>query len=164
MTDNRETTEKSISETEFRQIWQALNHNQQRFAVAALRFPSKSAAAISIGVEPDTVYRWNGVVDDAVQYMKDRAKDAAIEILTDSAVEASMVKRTGLASDDERIRQATATEVLDRVLGKPTQNADITTKGESLNEGRLSDAQRAALIAALLERAGDSAGGSGADE
>lgn len=44
------------------------------------------------------------------------------------------------------------------------QQTDVTTKGESLNEGRLSDAQRAALIAALLERAGDSAGGSGADE
>ena len=49
-------------------------------------------------------------------------------------------------------------------VGGRVQHTDITTKDKSLNEGRLSDAQRAALIAALLERAGDSAGGSGADE
>jgi hypothetical protein len=53
----------------------------------------------------------------------------------------------------------------DFLIGPPQQRVDVTTKDESLNDsGVLTDAQRAALLAALIEGAEGDAAGSGADE
>ena len=89
--------------------------------------PTKKDAAIACQLEPNTVYKWNGVVDDVVEILLDRAADSAFDILEGQVVRAAMVKVSGLDSDDEKVRQAEATEVLDRVLGKATQKTEVSS-------------------------------------
>ena len=121
-----------------------------------------------IKLKPDTVYHWKSrdkaPIEEARQLMEADGVIVSQYVLRRNVAKAVLVKVGGLDSKDEKVRQASATEVIDRVLGKPTQNTDITTKGESLNEGRLSDAQRASLVSAVLKQASDQAGGPGADE
>jgi hypothetical protein len=121
--------EKSTSEVNFGRLWQQLTHNQRRFAVAMLDSPTKKDAAIACNLEPNTVYKWNGIVDDVVEILLDRAADSAYEILRGQVVKASMVKVAGLDSSDEKMRQAVAEEVLDRVMGKPTQRQEVSGPG-----------------------------------
>lgn len=130
MTENREATEKSISEADFRQIWRGLTHNQRRFAVAMLDSKSKKEAALAIGIEPDTCYRWNGEIELAIEYMLSDAKETAIGILEDVLNKAAMIKATGLDSNDEDMRQKVASEIMDRVMGKATQPTTNEYDGE----------------------------------
>lgn len=148
-----QTTEKYTSEADFLRLWGGLTHNQQRFAVAMLECPTKKEAALAIGLEQNTVYRWGAEIDEVVDYMRGRARDAAQNVLEASVVKAAAIKRAGLGSGEEKIRQDVASEILDRVLGRATQRQDIdvTTKGESLNDGKLTGDQHARAIAALLD-------------
>jgi len=51
------------------------------------------------------------------------------QIILDQAVEeAAKIKAAGLKSRDERIKQASATEIMDRRMGKPTQNVNQKTE------------------------------------
>jgi vacuolar-type H+-ATPase subunit H len=52
----------------------------------------------------------------------------AQEILDSAVEEAARVKAGGLKARDERIKQAAATEILDRKFGKPTQRQEVTGK------------------------------------
>lgn len=123
--NNSGIPEKSISE-KFSAIWAQLNHNQRRYVVAMQESTSKREAAQAVDLEPDTVYRWPSVVDEAVELMALNIKDSAIDILANAAVKAAMVKVAGLDSSNEKIRQDAATEILDRQLGKPTQHNELT--------------------------------------
>jgi len=88
--------------------------------------PTKKEAAIACDLEPNTVYKWNGVVDEVVEILLDRAADSAYDILEGNVVKAAMVKVAGLESSDEKQRQDVASEVLDRIMGKPTQRQEIS--------------------------------------
>ena len=118
------TTENYISE--FAAMWSRLSHNQQRFAVAMLQCASKKEAAEMIGLEPQTVYRWNGDVEQIVAFMRNDYAAAAVGILAANNAKAAMVKIAGLDSDNEKIRQDVASEILDRNLGKATQRQEVT--------------------------------------
>ena len=132
MTTNSETTRESISER-LSEIWNNLTRNQRRFAVAMQEYSTKKDAAISIGLEPDTVYRWNGIVDEAVELLSNDVAVAAYSILESYGVKAAMIKAGGLDSDTEKVRQDSSSEIMDRILGKPTQRNEITGKdGESI--------------------------------
>ncbi len=120
--------EKSTSDT-FQELWQRLDHNQQRFAVAMLTSATKKDAAQAIGLEPNTVYKWNGTIDLVVDFMRNHAAEAALGIVQANATKAAMVKAAGLDSNDEKIRQDVATELLDRNLGRATQRQEITGAG-----------------------------------
>jgi len=122
VTETTQDTEKST----FRALWQKLDHNQRRFAVAMLDSKSKKEAAEAIDLKPNTVYGWNGDVDAVVEMMQEQQREAVLEILENEAVKAAMVKVAGLDSFDEIRRQDAATEILDRVLGKPTQRNEVS--------------------------------------
>jgi CRP-like cAMP-binding protein len=49
-------------------------------------------------------------------------------ILDDAVIQAAEVKSAGLKDRDVRVRQAAATEILDRRVGKPTQKTELTGK------------------------------------
>ena len=117
--------EKSISKR-LSDLWPKLSRNQRRFIVAMQESATKKEAAEAIGLEPDTVYRWPDIVDEAVQRLSDDVEAAVWDILHSSAAKAAMVKATGLDEDDPRLRQAVATEIIDRVLGRPTQRQEIS--------------------------------------
>ena len=125
--NNSEVPEKSISER-FSKIWRQLNHNQRRFVVASLEFPTKKEAAQSIDIEPDTVYRWPDIVDEAIELATDETRETAIGMLAESLTKAVMVKIAGLDSNDEKVRHAAATEIIDRLLGRATQPMEHTGK------------------------------------
>ena len=126
-----ETIPEKSTSSEFSLLWQTLTESQQRFAVAMLQSQSKKEAAEAIGLEPNTVYKWNGNVSRAVEIMKDDLIVATLGIIQANATKAAMVKAAGLDSQDERVRQGVATEILDRNLGKPTQRQEVTGKDGS---------------------------------
>ena len=117
--------EKSISEA-FPEQWANLNRNQRRFVIAMLDSATKKEAAEAIGIMPDTAYHWNGDVDAIIAAIEADRQAAALGILANQAPMAAMVKVSGLESGSESVRQAAATEILDRVLGKPTQRSEVT--------------------------------------
>ena len=110
-----------------------LSVDQLRFITARVNCSTDKEAAQIIGVSPDIVSYWKrkGVpIDEAGKLMALDGVVVAREILRRSVAEAAAVKRAGLQSDDERIKQGAASEILDRELGKPTQKQEISTDGE----------------------------------
>lgn len=69
----------------------------------------------------------------------------AKEIIEGALSEAAEVKVSGLQSRNERIRQDTAAELLDRGLGKSTSNVDVTVKQNTPFEIRWSDSEDTGL-------------------
>lgn len=95
-----------------------MTFDQLRYIAIRFEYSTKKEAAQAIGLEPDTVYHWPKEVDEVLYLIAVEAEAAARAILRQSLIKAAMVKISGLDSRDERIRQGSATEVLDRQLGK----------------------------------------------
>lgn len=170
MTEDSQSTEKSIYEPDdfaFVEMWQALSFSQQRFAIAMLECPTKKDAALAVGIQPDTVYRWPNIVDDVVDRLLENAAMSAYEILEASVVKAAGVKRAGLDSDDAKLRQDVSSEILDRILGRAKQRLEHTGEGggpiEHMEVG-LDAKERNRALAALADAIADvvcAAGGTG---
>ena len=128
----QQTTKSDDSKTvdKFAELWHALTPTQKRFAVAMQEHPTKKEAAAAIGIVPSTAYNWNGIVNDVLDFMTEQVALATLGIIQANATKAAMVKSAGLDSDDERIAQAAATEILDRNLGKAMQRAEVKQSGE----------------------------------
>jgi hypothetical protein len=132
--NNITTAEKSISE-QIDELLPELSHNQMRFVVAMLdlgRGASKKEGAEMIGVKPDTVYRWNGVVDTVIELFRTQSVLVAQRIREQNLIKAMMVKVAGLDSDNERVRQAVASEIIEWALGKALVKQDITSDGKPI--------------------------------
>ena len=156
--------EKSTSEANFRRLWQQLTHNQRRFAVAMLDSPTKKDAAISCELEPNTVYKWNGAVDEVVEILLENAADSAFDILEGQVVKAAMVKVAGLDSTDEKMRQAGATEILDRVLGRATQKTEVSGPDGGPIETKIDGQTYHRTISALADAVREGISGTGAEQ
>ena len=126
MNDQQRNPAKSISE-QLQDALALLTPNQLRFVVAWSELKSKKEAAEAIGMEPDTVYRWNGNVEEARRLIDLEREMAAREISKSALVKAVMVKLAGLDSNDETIRQKVATEIIEMNLGKPS--AELSLNG-----------------------------------
>ena len=73
----------------------------------------------------------NKDIDDLNSRAESLRKDKAIRaamILSEAVEEAAKVKIAGLKVRDERIKQAVATEIIDRELGKVPQRQEVTGK------------------------------------
>ena len=149
--------EKSISER-ISTIWPKLNRNQRRFVVAMQECATKKEGAELIGIEPDTVYRWPHLVDDALKALSDDIETAVLDIIHSAAAKAAMVKTAGLDSDDERLRQAVATEIIERVIGKVVQrneNRELTWHDEVIDALRRGELTPDQVQAAYPDLAGE---------
>lgn len=127
-------TQNSISER-LSEIIDELSHNQMRFVIAMLdggRRMSKKDAAEIVGIQPDTVYRWNGIVDEAIELFRQDAMITAQTIRKQNLVKAMAVKVAGLNSDDEALRQKTATEIIEWELGKAVITQDLLSGGQPM--------------------------------
>lgn len=117
----------------FSELWNQLTPLQRRFVVSMQEYPTKKEAAVAIEISPNTVYNWPAIVDTVCDFMSNNIALATLGILQANATKAAMVKAAGLDSDNEKIRQDVASEVLDRNLGKPTQRQEVTgADGENL--------------------------------
>lgn len=123
---NQESQEKSISELVFADMWANLNTNQRRYAIAMLESQTMKEAAELAGVKPNTAYKWGEEVTAVVEFMRANIEASAMGIIYNAANKAAAVKQGGLDSDNEKIRQDVATEILDRIMGKPTQRSEVT--------------------------------------
>ncbi len=129
----RENPQKSISE-QLDALLGLLTPNQIRFVIARQETTTDKEAAESIGVKPDTVRHWksrgDAPIDDAVQLMAHDGLTVALHIRRRSLGKAMAVKTAGLDSDDERVRQNTATEIIEWEMGKAMQPTKQEMDGE----------------------------------
>lgn len=106
-----------------------LSVDQIRFVVARRSFPTDKETAEYIGISPNTVKDWKykgAPIDDAVRLMALDGVVTAQHILARNLAKAALIKAAGLDSDDERVRQAASTEIMDREMGKPTQRNEVS--------------------------------------
>lgn len=105
-----------------------LTMTQIRFCIARLEHKSDKDAAQSIGISEQTVYSWDNKnqVREAVDLMRFDGMITALEIRRRNLAKAMAVKAAGLESDNEKIRQDVATELIEWELGKAQQKTDIS--------------------------------------
>jgi len=122
-----EKQEPSISER-LEEIFALLTHDQLRFITAMLESKSKKEAAEKIDIKPATVYCWDNaeLVNEAIRLIQLEPLESARRIRRGNLVKAMMVKSDGLNSDDEKVRQSTATEIIEWELGKAKQAIEHT--------------------------------------
>jgi hypothetical protein len=114
-------------------VCQQLTTDQLRFVVARQDHSSDKAAAEFLGISPHTVKDWKykGVpIDEAVTLMAFDGLIVAADIRRRHLAKAMLVKVAGLDSDDERVRQNTATEVIEWEMGKAMQPTKQEMDGE----------------------------------
>lgn len=121
MSEKETSNSKRIEE-----ILSELIPDQLRFVVARLHAHTDKEAAKEIGISPSTAYGWpnKSIIDEAILLINAEPIDAAREIRKKNLVKAMMVKAKGLDSKDERLAQATATEIIEWELGKAKQAID----------------------------------------
>ena len=119
----QENPGKSISD-ELVAVLGQLSTDQIRFVVARQECGTDKEAAEAIGIKPDTVYHWPDAVRDAVRLMAGDGLHVAIEVRRRNLPKAMMIKAAGLDSDDERLRQGVATEIIEWEMGKATQREE----------------------------------------
>ena len=102
---------------------------QRKWLIARLLTTSDAAAARAIGVHPSTVCRWpeKAELERAIAELLEDPQNQAIAIFLDALPKAARIKVGGLGSRKEQIQQAAASEIVDRVMGKPTQKQEIET-------------------------------------
>jgi hypothetical protein len=106
--------------------WRKLNRNQQRFVIALPEYSSRKECAEGIGMSAGTIYGWPKEVFKVAELYQDHIADVATSILVDGISRAALIKVGGLDSEDERISQMSATEILDRYFGKAKQRTEHT--------------------------------------
>lgn len=85
------------------------------------------------GIAKSSFYSWPAEERDYLNALAQRVKREsalrALMMIQDAAEEAARVKVDGLKSRKEHIKQATATEILDRVVGKAATKVEHTGDG-----------------------------------
>jgi len=108
------------------EILPQLNANQLRYLAVRHDCSSDLEAANALGIKVSTIYDWPPVVKEALNLMLHDGVVIASEILRRNSSKAAAIKAAGLDSEEERIRQDSASEILDRTLGKPMQRNEIS--------------------------------------
>jgi len=126
LTDQAQTNpEKSISE-QLDELLKQLSADQIRFIVARQECATDGEAAKAIGVKPDTVYHWPDIVKEAVKLMAGDGVYVARELRRRALPKAMAVKTAGLDSDNEKVRQDAATEIIEWEMGKAEQKTRVS--------------------------------------
>jgi len=127
-----ENRNKATFERRLEEILPQLNVNQLRYLSIRQECSSDREAATLLGLRERTIYNWDPIVKEALALMLQDGVLIATEIIKRNLPKAASIKVGGMESVSERIRQDSATEVLDRGMGKPTQHTDVTTDGEPI--------------------------------
>jgi len=116
-----------------------LTANQIRFVTARQDYSTDKDAAQAVGISPSTVKDWKykGVpIDAAVELMAKDGLVVARKVRQRNIAKAMLVKVAGLDSNDERLRQGVATEIIEWEMGKATQKQQLTGKDDGPIETR----------------------------
>lgn len=127
-----ENPEKSVPE-QLEAVLARLTPAQIRFVTKRQETATDKEAAIAIGVRPDTVTHWkcrdHAPIDLAIKLTEQDNATTARHIRKRNLAKAMHVKAAGLDSEDERIRQAVATEIIEWELGKAQQGIQHSGTG-----------------------------------
>lgn len=124
-----QTVQNGISEA-LDEVLSRLTIDQIRYVVARQQCATDAEAARAIGRGKRTVYNWGDDVRLAVRLMAQDGMATALHIRRKHLAEAMLVKTDGLKSDEERIRQGVATELIEWEMGKATQRNEVEQSGE----------------------------------
>lgn len=136
-----------------------LTSDQIRFVIARSDTESDAAACRELSISRSTVSHWPQDVRDniatAVSLMAQDGLVTALHIRRRNLAKAMAVKIKGLESDDERVRQNVATELIEWELGRATQRNEHTGADGGaieIDSDNLTEEQRVAGIMAIYER------------
>jgi len=117
-----------------REVLKRLSIDQIRYVVARQQCATDAEAARAVNIGRRTVYNWGDDVRLAVRLMAQDGLTTALHIRHEHLAEAMLVKIDGLKSNEERVRQSVATEIIEWETGKATQKqeVDVTSGGEPI--------------------------------
>mgnify|MGYP006280510991 CR=1 FL=1 len=117
----------SVEKGSLSDLWEELTPSQKKFVVAYQRHTSKADAAKEVGLAAQTVYNWPAKVNEAAEMFSDATAQLAMQELEEALVEAAMVKTQEVRNpgSTQESQQDAASDIMDRVMGKPTQHQDI---------------------------------------
>lgn len=110
-----------------------LTVDQIRFVVARQEHNTDKEAAEDLGISPDTVKSWKRKdipIDRACALLASDGLIVATNIRRRNLSKAMLVKVTGLDSEDERLRQGVATEIIEWEMGRAKQGVEHSGTGE----------------------------------
>lgn len=116
----------------------SLTTDQLKYIEARIRLGTDQAVSLEWGKKgPNSMYQWKRsrepkLLKKIINWLQLEKTAAAEEVLRRHLLKAVNVKTGGLDSVDERLRQAAATEILDRTMGKPMQRVEQKTQAEVL--------------------------------
>ena len=107
------------------------NDRQLDYVLARAEVSTDKDGYTDAGIHKTTFYEWS---KETREYLNGLARELKLEValkaklvLRAATKEAAEVKVKGLTNRDERIKQGAATEILDRMLGKPVQKQETKT-------------------------------------
>lgn len=121
------------------QLVSTLTAEQIRFVSARLNTKNDREAAQAIGLASSTVYNWSKTEKETINAVRklilEHAALTALAYFKRYALEAAILKVQAMLGDKnahDKFIQDAATEVLDRVLGKPRQMVEVSSESDSL--------------------------------
>lgn len=113
---------------ELRTLLDNLSADRMAYVMERAQVRKDKEAYEAAGIPKSTFFTWEDreQLNLLAQRVKREFKLRALRHLEDAAERAAEVKVRGLDSRKESIAQATATEILDRIIGKPTQPQEHT--------------------------------------
>ena len=108
------------------------NDHERAYVLERSRVKTDKDGYNNAGVNKSSFYAWPSERRDYLNALARRLNtEVAIQVLIElqeAAIEAARVKKEGLKSRNEYVRQNSASEIMDRVVGKPTQNVNQKTE------------------------------------
>jgi len=125
---NIEDTLRNVKSEQLSEILRRLSKDQLRFVIAMQEYRSKKEAAEALELNLGTVYNWAKIVDEATKLLQLDILESASQMRKSALLRAMMIKMGGLDSDDEKVRQGVATEIIEGEMGKATQRQEVDSK------------------------------------
>jgi hypothetical protein len=122
MNDNLDIAS-NCNNTHIRDILQKLSNTQRAFLVAKSDHRTDTEACNEARISVSTMRHWPKTIRDLIHQaeslMAQDTVSAALQLRRQVLVRAMIIKAEGLDSQDERIRQTVASEIIQAELGKP---------------------------------------------
>lgn len=121
---------------DLRTVLDQLEDKRLDYVMARSKVNTDAKGYTDAGIHKNTFYLWpaeeRNTLNELAQRVKRETATRALMVIQDAAEEAAKVMAAGLKSRDERIKHSSATDILDRTLGKATspvqlqgQNGDL---------------------------------------
>ncbi len=119
-----------------------LSFDQKRFVIARQEYMTDREAAEAIGIRSNLPAEWKcrgAPIDQVLDLMVHDGIVMALHLRRKALAKAMAIKAGGLDSNDERVRQGAASELIEWEMGKATQRSEVSGQVTVIwNEGHTS--------------------------